>query len=134
MKVTGQCHCGAIAYEAEVDPQMAGICHCTDCQRLSGSPYRVTLPTPTQNFRLLRGQLKTYIKTADSGTKRAQTFCGDCGSPIYAAAPENPPTISLRWGSIDQRAELPPQRQIWCGSAVQFAMNLGAVPGVSGQS
>ena len=87
-----------------------------------------------QNFRLVRGHLKPYIKTADSGTKRAQTFCGDCGTPIYAAAPENPPTISLRWGSIDQRAELSPKRQIWCASAAAFAMNLGAVPGVSGQS
>lgn len=133
MKVTGRCHCGAIAYEAEVDPEQVGICHCADCQRLSGSPYRVTLPTPTQNFRLLRGELSRYIKTADSGTKRAQTFCGDCGTPIYAAAPEDPPTISLRWGSIDQRAQLTPKHQIWCGSAAPFAMNLSGLPGVEGQ-
>jgi hypothetical protein len=133
MKITGHCHCGSIAYEAEIDPQMVGICHCTDCQRLSGSPYRVTLPTPAQNFRLLLGQLKTYVKTADSGTKRAQTFCGDCGTPIYASAPENPSTISLRWGSIDQRAALSPKRQIWCASATPFALNLDQIPGVAGQ-
>lgn len=134
MKVDGGCHCGAIAYEAEVDPDMVGICHCTDCQQLSGSPYRVTLPTPTQNFRLTRGVLKTYVKTADSGTRRAQAFCGDCGTPIYAAAPENPPTVSLRWGSIRQRRDLPPKRMIWCGLSAPFAMNVGALPGVDGQS
>src|SRR5262249_26774378 len=100
MKVHGHCHCGQVTYEAEVDPALAAICHCTDCQQLSGSPYRVTLPTPVQNFRLTRGTLKTYVKTAESGTKRAQTFCPECGSPIYAAAPVDPPTISLRWGSI----------------------------------
>jgi len=133
MKVQGGCHCGAIAYEAEVNPEMVAICHCTDCQSLSGSPYRVTLPTPAQNFRLLRGTLKTYVKTADSGTKRAQTFCADCGAPIFAAAPENPPTISLRWGSIVQRAQLPPKRQIWCTSALAFATNLTGLPGVAGQ-
>jgi len=134
MKVQGGCHCGAIAYEAEVNPESVGICHCTDCQTLSGSPYRVTLPTPTQNFRLTKGTLKTYVKTADSGTQRAQAFCGACGSPIYAAAPQNPPIISLRWGSIMQRAQLPPKRQIWCGSAAHFAMNLEGLPGVAGQT
>jgi hypothetical protein len=134
VKIEGGCHCGAIAYEAEVDPAMVGICHCTDCQTLSGSPYRVTLPTPAENFRLLRGALRTYIKTADSGTRRAQTFCADCGTPIYAAAPDNPATISLRWGAIRLRTQLPPQRAIWCGSAAPFAMDLTGIPGVDGQS
>ena len=134
MKVQGGCHCGAIAYEAEVNPESVGICHCTDCQTLSGSPYRVTLPTPTQNFRLVKGTLKTYVKTADSGARRAQVFCADCGAPIYASAPSNPPTVSLRWGSIHQRAQLPPKRQIWCGSAVGFAKNLEGLPGALGQS
>jgi hypothetical protein len=133
MKVDGGCHCGAIAYEAQVDPDLCGLCHCTDCQQLSGSPYRVVLPVPTANFRLLRGQLKTYVKTADSGTRRAQTFCGDCGAPIYAAAPENPPTISLRWGSIKQRAQIAPKQQIRCGSAAPFAMNLDGLTGVKWQ-
>ena len=134
MKIEGGCHCGAVAYEAEVDPASVGICHCKDCQQLSGSPYRVTLPTPTQNFRLTRGTLRTYVKTADSGRKRAQAFCPECGAPIYAANPDNPPTVSLRWGSIKQRDELAPKRMIWCGSAAPFAMNLGDIPGVGGQN
>jgi hypothetical protein len=135
MKVHGRCHCGQITYEAEVDPAMTGICHCTDCQQLSGSPYRVMLPTPVQNFRLTGGTLKTYVKTAESGTKRAQTFCPTCGSPIYAAAPDDPPTVSLRWGSIVERSRLPaPQRQIWCSSAAPFATNIADIAGVQRQS
>lgn len=43
MKITGGCHCGAIRYEAEVDPATAGICHCTDCQVLSGTAFRVSI-------------------------------------------------------------------------------------------
>ena len=45
MKVHGTCHCGQITFEAEVDPDRASICHCTDCQILSGSPYRCLLYT-----------------------------------------------------------------------------------------
>jgi len=44
MKIDGACHCGYITYVAEVDPDKAGICHCTDCQTLSGSAFRTSVP------------------------------------------------------------------------------------------
>jgi len=128
MKVEGGCHCGRIAYEAEVDPNAVGICHCTDCQTLTGSAYRVSAPAPAASFRLLRGEPKVYIKTADSGTRRAHAFCGDCGSPIYAAAPQDTPTYSLRVGALRQRAELPPRRRIWCRSALPWSLDLVGLP------
>ena len=51
MQVDGGCHCGAIAYRAEIDPARVAVCHCTDCQALSGSAYRVvafTLEAPSR--------------------------------------------------------------------------------------
>ena len=44
MKIDGACHCGFIAYEAEADPEMTGICHCTDRQTLSGSAFVASCP------------------------------------------------------------------------------------------
>jgi hypothetical protein len=44
MKVEGRCHCGKIEYEVEVDETKVQICHCLDCQTLTGSAYRVTIP------------------------------------------------------------------------------------------
>ena len=44
MKIDGSCHCGRIRYEAEVDPAKVVICHCTDCQTLSGSAFRTVVP------------------------------------------------------------------------------------------
>ncbi len=51
MRIDGQCHCGGITYEAEVDPATARICHCTDCQVLSGTAFRTVsqLRTRTSN-------------------------------------------------------------------------------------
>ena len=40
MQIDGQCHCGSITFEAEVDPEEVSGCHCTDCQTLTGSPMR----------------------------------------------------------------------------------------------
>jgi hypothetical protein len=129
MKVTGSCHCGAIAYEAEVEPARIGMCHCLDCQRLSGSAFRVTVPAPAATFRLLRGQPRFYVKTGDSGAKRRHAFCGDCGGPVYAAAAEDPPAYSLRVGALDQRAELgPPRRQIWTKRRLPWVCDIAAVP------
>jgi hypothetical protein len=48
------------------------ICDCTDCQALTGTAYRVTVPTLIKDFELRSGSPKVYIKTGDSGAKRAQ--------------------------------------------------------------
>ena len=122
MKIDGGCHCGKITYEAEVDLNVVGICHCTDCQTLSGSAYRCTVSAPAEDF-VLHGEPKTYFKTAESGAKRAHAFCPDCGTPIYAAATSNPTAYSLRIGNIRQRAQLgKPRRQIWCRSALPWSV------------
>jgi hypothetical protein len=82
MKVEGRCHCGRIAYAAEIDPAGILICHCTDCRALSGSAFRTIALTRPGGFRLLSGEPKTYVKVADSGRRRRQGFCPECGSPI----------------------------------------------------
>jgi hypothetical protein len=133
MRIEGRCHCGRIAYEATVDPDTVGICHCTDCQTLSGSPYRATIPAPAESFVLRAGKPKIYIKTADSGTRRAHAFCPDCGTPIYASAVSDPPTYSLRIGAIKQHAALRPRRQIWCRSALPWSSDLRGIDGLDRQ-
>lgn len=125
MKIDGGCHCGAIAYEAEIDPEMVGICHCSDCQTLSGTAFRTVTFASEENFRLTRGEPKVYVKTAESGNKRAQAFCAECGSPIYATSVgEGPKAYGIRLGTARQRNELPPRRQVWHGSAVAWLPEL----------
>ena len=131
MKVTGSCHCGANAYEAEVKPGTIGMCHCADCQKLTGSAFRANIQAPAATFRLQRGTPKRYIKTADSGNKRCHAFCGDCGGPVFASALEDPPTYSLRIGALDQRYELgAPARQIWTERRLAWVCDLADVPEV----
>jgi hypothetical protein len=129
MKVQGSCHCGNIRYEAEVDPERVSICHCTDCQKLTGSAYRVSVRALQKDFVLLAGSPATYIKTADSGAKRAQVFCPNCGSPLYTYGVGNTQTYGLRVGCIEQRRQLVPRHQIWCGSALAWTRNIEQLPG-----
>lgn len=127
MKVHGACHCGAITYEAEIDPRRAAICHCTDCQTLSGSPYRAIVPARKEGF-LLRGEPRIYVKIAESGRRRAQAFCGTCGASIYSADAEQPSVFNVRLGSLRERDQLPALSQIWRTSAREWAQDVSQLP------
>jgi len=131
MKVEGQCQCGAIAYEATVDPAKAVICHCNDCQNFSGAPFRASVPAKAENFHLRKGTPNVYVKVAESGARRAQGFCGNCGSAVYATSADDPKVYNLRLGIIKQRGQIAPVRQIWCESALSWARDITAVPGVA---
>lgn len=133
MQVDGRCHCGRFSYTAEIDPDKVSLCHCTDCQTLSGSAYRVSVPAPAETFELRGGEPTIYLKTADSGRQRAHAFCPECGSPIYSAAPSETRTYSLRVGCLAQRADLPPRRRIWCRSALPWGTNVDRVPATDRQ-
>ena len=127
MKIEGSCHCGQISFEAEVSPDDVRICHCSDCQVLSGSAYRVNVKAPAESFILRSGTPKIYVKTAESGNKRAHGFCANCGTQIYSADQHQPRAYSVRVGTLKQRAELTPTRQIWFRSALPWVTDLRAV-------
>ena len=133
MKVDGRCHCGEITYEAIVDPATVSICHCSDCQMLTGTVYRAGVPAPADTFVLKTGRPKVYVKTAESGVKRAHSFCPNCGTPVHSAAVSDPQRYSLRVGCLRQRAELLPVKQQWCDSALRWAMDLTGIPQVRRQ-
>jgi hypothetical protein len=126
MKIDGACHCGKITYEADIDLEKVGVCHCTDCQTLGGSAFVAFVQVPKEKFRL-RGEPRIYVKVAESGNRRAQAFCPDCGNRIYASAEKDPPVFNLRLGTVRQRAELRPKVQLWCRSALPWVHELGSV-------
>ena len=128
MNITGGCHCGKISYEAEVNPKNVMICHCTDCQVISGAPYRTIVFASEQNFSLKSGKLKTYIKTAESGNLREQNFCPDCRSHIYATSVgESRRSFGIRLGTVNQRDQLAPNKQYYCNSAQSWVEDLSHI-------
>src|SRR5262245_48196589 len=129
MKIDGGCHCGFITYEADVDPARTSICHCTDCQSLSGSAFRTSVRAEDTAFALRSGEPTIYIKIGDSGAKRVQAFCPRCGSPIYATSPgDGPKAYNIRLGTVRQRDQLAPNRQIWCRSQQAWLADIPNLP------
>jgi len=88
MQVHGSCHCGAIEFEAAVDPTGVTICHCTACQNLMGSAYRVTVAVSAQGFPRRAARRKHM-----SGWRKALSWLG----PLTTARlPQSTSTRSSR--------------------------------------
>jgi hypothetical protein len=135
MKIDGACHCGYITYEAEAFPERASICHCTDCQTLSGTVFRTSIPTTENGLHILSGEPTVYVKTAESGAKRVQSFCPRCGSPIYATSVgDGPKVYNIRIGTVRQRNQLVPQKQIWSRSRQRWLADLPSIRSLEEQS
>jgi hypothetical protein len=127
MRIHGACHCGTITFTAEIDPSRVTVCHCADCQVLSGAPFRAVVTAPIEGF-VLHGTPKRYVKTAQSGNRRVQAFCAECGTPLFGTALENATTVVIRLGCVAEREQLKPTRQIWQHSAMPWIGELNDIP------
>ena len=135
MRVDGACHCGDVAFEAEVDPRHVVICHCEDCQTFGGGPFRVRVLAPAGALRLLRGAPSAYTKTAESGNERLMFFCPRCGTQTHATEKgEGPRPSSISAGVLSQKATLRPVAQYWCASRLDWLDGLSSVHRVERQS
>ena len=123
MKIDGGCYCGYITYEATIESEYIGICHYTDCQTFSGSAFRTGALASKDNFRLLTGKPKIYVKTAESGARRAQAFCPECGTHVYSAAEESAGLLNSHWNCPPTK----PAHSYW-SDLVPFRANLGYGP------
>ena len=127
MRIDGACHCGAVSFSAHIDPERVVVCHCSDCQVLSGAPFRAVARAPYDTL-VVQGATKRYVKVAQSGNRRAQVFCPECGTPLWATEAEDPTAAVVRLGCVAQRAQLKPTVQIWQHSALPWLAGLGDVP------
>jgi hypothetical protein len=115
-KYTGGCQCRNIRYEIAATPNALVVCHCTDCQRQSGSAFGMTLPVKEADFRLTQGEVKTYASTSAAGRGKLAAFCPDCGTRIYHKPEWRKGTVSVKPGTLDDTSWLKPEMHLWTSS------------------
>jgi hypothetical protein len=107
----GGCQCGSVRYHLEGEPVGLAVCHCTECQRQSGSAFGMSLAVPRNTFRLLSGELKRSLLLCDSGRTEHCAFCPTCGTRIYHQVME--PVLSIKAGTLDDTSWLSPAAHYW---------------------
>jgi hypothetical protein len=113
----GGCQCGAVRYRLTGDPIMLAVCHCTECQRQTGSAFGMSLWVRVGDFRLLTGRLKTFERSSESGLKVKCAFCPECGTRIHHE-PERMQGqgLNVRAGTLDDTSGLTPTAHVWTDS------------------
>src|SRR5262245_43513004 len=117
---TGGCLCGSVRFEIEGEPHITYACHCTECQRQTGSAFGLTIVTTVDRFRITKGQLKTYASKGDSGGTLTRYFCPECGTWIFNVPERSPQNRNVKPGTLDDASWVRPQVHVWLRSALPW--------------
>ena len=93
------CCCGSLRADATGEPAFVAACHCTQCQRRTGSPFGVGTLFPKEQVRT-EGPSKVYVRGSDSGRKIEIHFCPDCGSSVFWYAELYPDFVGIAFGTF----------------------------------
>ena len=116
--MTGRCLCGAVTYTVDAEPIVQAACHCTDCQRQSGSPFSVVVAVPGPAFSVEGSTLATFATSpSDNDGTTERSFCSACGSPLFSVAAAAPGLVFVKAGSLDDASWLAPTVEAWTSSA-----------------
>ncbi|MEM7546088.1 MAG: GFA family protein [Pseudomonadota bacterium] len=99
MKLTGECYCGALRYEAGGRPLLKAQCHCRECQYLSGGGPNYFMLMPDEAFAYTRGTPKTFRRT-DIPDAVTREFCEICGTHIITRRTDQTALV-LKVGTLD---------------------------------
>lgn len=115
-ELVGGCLCGQVRYRAQADPALVAVCHCKNCQKQAGTAFSVVVGIPKSALSI-KGELKTYLDTGESGKAVERNFCPNCGSPITSNAAVMPELTIIKAGSLDDTSWLNPTMHVYCDSA-----------------
>ncbi len=107
-KVTGGCLCGEVRFETDAEPIAALLCHCTDCQRVSGSAYYAAYITPLAKLTVLKGDPAGYTVKSDRGRDNTRRFCRTCGSRVWAEIDRGQGIASINGMAFDDASHFRP--------------------------
>jgi hypothetical protein len=98
--LTGGCLCGGVRFELTAPPPAAGYCHCTRCQRRTGTGSSLQARIDGRTLRLLQGEeLVKVWRHPDGGFEKL--FCGECAGHLFSRNPDNHTQMSVRMGAFD---------------------------------
>jgi hypothetical protein len=119
MTIKGSCLCGAVSYECEGAPKIAGNCHCRDCQKATGSAYVAAMFFP-ESAVTVHGELKFFEHIGGSGQTLQRGFCPNCGSPILSKVNIMPGLVGIRAGTLDDPSHYKPTADIYVSRAAPW--------------
>jgi len=126
-KCKGSCLCGKITYEVEVANNEFYLCHCSRCQKVTGSSHVSSLYLPVDQFKWLSGEELIIRYDIDEDETFANSFCKVCGSSLpneYRTEKH----ISIPAGTLDDDPEVTPDCNIFWASRARWYTDISKLP------
>jgi hypothetical protein len=114
-EMTGGCLCGAVRYRAAGTPDFQGLCHCRDCQRLSGGGHVGFMCFPTGRV-TIEGQTLAHKGVGGSGQPADRHYCPQCLSQLFGFTDVLPGKTNIYAGSLDDNSQFEPTFAIFVRS------------------
>lgn len=108
---TATCACGQLRVVVHGEPLGAGVCHCLNCQRRTGSVF-ACLAAFAAPFEVI-GTATTYLHTGDAGSVYAFRFCPTCGSTVFHTEGDAPAYVQVAVGAFADPTFPPPQDSVY---------------------
>jgi hypothetical protein len=116
--LTGGCGCGAVRFEVSAPLQSAVYCHCTRCQRRTGTAASASARPEPGSFQITAGEDRLRAWRPEGGWEK--WFCGDCGSAIFSRHPQDSDRMSVRLGAFDSDPGIRPSKRQFVGYAASW--------------
>lgn len=107
-----QCSCGDLIVVLPGPSSIVVACHCTECQRRTGSPFGVGAYYPVDTV-TVDGASRQFSRIASSGGKFTTHFCPKCGSSVFWVTAKHPSMIGIAVGAIADSGFPAPVRSVW---------------------
>jgi len=131
--LTGGCLCGAVRYSVRPGFRLKPYaCHCTDCQRRSGSAFAIQLGVMAADL-TIEGETITGFHVQPSGAKAGIHACKQCLTRIYTDSDQRPGIANLRAGTLDTSRDMVPALHLWIASKQPWLTLPDDVPALPGQ-
>jgi hypothetical protein len=124
LPLTGGCPCAAVRFAVSAMPLLIFACHCTECQRWSGSAFGLSMPVKRESVSLTRGEPKAWHHVGASGFASKYWFCAECGGRILAERSDRSDVVTLRAGTLDDTSWVRPIAHINLESAQAWQRTL----------
>jgi hypothetical protein len=114
--LTGGCLCGGVRFELSEPPTSASYCHCTRCQKRTGTSSSAQAAVDGRAFRFVSGE--ELVKCwSPPGGGYDKCFCGECGSHLFSRHPDHPERMGIRMSAFDGDPGVRPSRRTFTNYA-----------------
>ena len=118
----GSCFCGFVRYRLETPPMFVHCCHCTDCQKQTGSAFAINALIEKGRITLLAGEPEPVTMKTDSGHPHDIYRCPDCLSALWSDYGRRRVMAFLRVATLDEPSALPPDVHIYTRSKLDWVV------------